>query len=64
MVQADGVVGSGILYVPTLGDGALILCATLGGERVSTLGGAVSPALCSRDVCYTLVVSPGLFRRS
>ena len=42
VVQVYGMVGAGVLRVPTLGDGAMILRSTLGGAGVSTLGGAGS----------------------
>ena len=44
-----------VLDVPTLGHGAFIIGATLGGARY--------PILCAEDVCITLVGASGLFRR-
>ena len=61
MVREYVMVGAGILSVPTLGDGALILRDNLDGAGVSTLGGAVPPKMCAGDVCTTLGGSPGLF---
>ena len=54
-------VGAGVLSVPTLGDGALILRDKIYGAGVSTLGGALPPTICAGDVCTTLGGSPGLF---
>ena len=57
-------VGTGVLGVTTLGYGAVILCATLGGAGVSTLGGSGLINLCVGDICTTLVGAPGLVRRA
>ena len=62
VVQAYGMLGAGVLGVPTLGYGSLIIRATLGGSGVSTIGGSVSLTLCSGDVCTNLGGVPGLFR--
>ena len=56
-------VGTGIFNVPTLGDGAVILCVTLGGAVFSTVGVTDSPILCAGDVSNTIGGAPGLFRR-
>ena len=63
VVQADGMVGAGVLNVPTLGDGAVILRAILGVVEVFTLCVDVSPTLCVDDVCTAIEGAPGLFRR-
>ena len=56
-------VGAGVLYVLTLRAIVLILCDTLGGAGVFTLGGSGFAALSSGFVCFILGVAPGLFRR-
>ena len=53
VVQEDELVDAGVLSVPSLGYGAVILRATLGGY--------VSIAICVGDICNTLGGSPGLF---
>ena len=60
MIQANYMVGAGVLCLPTLGYGELILCATLGGAGVSTLGGAELPELSNGDVCSNLGGALGL----
>ena len=57
-------VGAGVSSVPTLGVGELIICATLGGVGVSTLGGAAPHIIRAGDVYNTLGCEPGLFRRA
>ena len=57
-------VGAGVSSVPTLGVGELIICATLGGVGVSTLGGDIYPTLCDGYVCTTLGGSPYFIRLS
>ena len=47
-------VSAGVSYVLTLVDGALILCAALGGAGVSTLGGSGSPESFDVDLCSNL----------
>ena len=54
-------VGEGVLCVPTLLDGTLILFAILDGTGLSTLGGSGYPSLCVVDVCYTLGGAPDFF---
>ena len=64
VVQADGIVGEGVLIVPTLGDGAVIQLYKIGGSGVSTLGGAVSSTIRDADICTTHRGAQGLFRRA
>ena len=64
MVQAYGMVGEGVLSVPTIGYGAVNLHATLGGTGVSTLSSDGSSTLRAGDVCTTLGCAPGLFRQA
>ena len=64
MVKAYGMVGEGVLCVPTLVNGALIIFNTIGGAGVSTLGGSVSRTFHVGDVCTTLGGAPGLFRQA
>ena len=64
VVQEYGMVGAGILCVPTLGYDAVIIRATLGGVGVSTLGGDIYPTLCDGYVCTTLGGSPYFIRLS
>ena len=52
-------VGAGVLNIPTLGDGAVILRATLGVVEVFTLCVDVSPTLCVDDVCTAIEGAPG-----
>ena len=59
VVRSDGMVGAGVLCVPTLGDGAFILRGTLGGTVVCTLSVDVSLEVRSRDVCSTIGGEPG-----
>ena len=54
VVRADGMIRAGVFIVTTIGDGAVILRATLGDAGVSTLGGDGSLTLFSRDVCTSL----------
>ena len=61
VVRDDGMVG--VLSVTTLGDSTVILCYTLGGAGVSTLGGAGSLKLCVGALCNTLGCALCLFRR-
>ena len=61
VVRSYGMVGAGVLCVPTLGYGALILSTTIGGTRVSTLGGAGYLACLAEDLCSNLGGTPGLF---
>ena len=61
VLREDVMVGAGVLSVPTLGDGALILRATLDSAGVSTLGDTISPTLRAGDVCNTLGGASGLF---
>ena len=56
MVKVDGMVGAGVLCVPTLGAGALIICATLGGDGYLLLRAG--------GVCSTLGVAPCLSRQA
>ena len=56
VVQEDGIVGAGVLCVPTIGYGAVNLR--------STLCGAVPPKLCAGDAYITIVDTSGLFRRT
>ena len=56
IVRADGIVGSGVLCLSTLGDGEFILCVTLDVSGVPTLGGAGFIFL-----LFTLEGAPGLF---
>ena len=58
VVREDGIFCEGVLCVPNLGDGALIIWSTLGGAGVSTLGGSGFLAICS-----TLGGAPGFSRR-
>ena len=51
VVIAYGMADAGVLIVSPLGDGAVTLGTTLGGEGVSTIGGSGSHKLCSGDVC-------------
>ena len=44
-MQADGIVGAGVLSVPPLGYGAVIIITTLGSTGVPTLGGSGSSTL-------------------
>ena len=64
VVQAYGMVGEGVLSVPTIGYGAVNLHATLGGTGVSTLSSDGSYTLRAGDVCTTLGCAPGLFRQA
>ena len=64
LVLEDYMVSSCFLVVYTLGDGTVILRATIGGTGVSTLGVSGSLALCVVDVCTTLRGAPVLVRRS
>ena len=62
VVQGDGIVGAGILIVPTLGYGAVILNATFYVAGVSTLVSVFSTKLYAGGVCTTLGGAPGLFK--
>ena len=62
VVRADGIVGAGILIVPTLGYGAVILHATFYVTVVSTLVGVFSLKLYAGGVCTTLGGAPSFFK--
>ena len=64
VVQSYGMMGSGVLCAPTLGYCAIILCITLGGTRVSTLGVSGYRALRDSDICSALGGAPGFYRQA
>ena len=64
MVWSYGMVGAVVLSLPTLVDGAVIICDALGGVGVFTLGGAGFSSLRAGYFCTSLVGELGLFRWS
>ena len=53
-----------VFSILTLGDGAVIINATLVGTGVSAIGGSDALTLFDSDICTTLGVAPDLLRRT